>query len=200
MDGYLKGSLPSQLPPHMPQFPQHAWRKIFRGIVRIGGWRFEGELPDVPKAVLIAAPHSSWWDGVHGLLFKVALGVDISFMAKRELFVWPLGPLLRRLGGIAIERRAAHGVVEQMVRQFQTRERFWLGVEPEGTRKQVIEWKSGFWRIAREAGVPIIPAYFDYPRKVIGLGPLFQSTADMAADMAALRGFYVPFRGKNRGI
>jgi len=191
--------LPATLPPHVPQFPNHAWRKIFRGIVRISGWRLEGEFPDVPKAVLIAAPHSSWWDGVHGLLFKVALGVDISFMAKQELFVRPLGPLLRKLGGIPIERHAARGVVAQMVRQF-SRERFWLGVEPEGTRKRVAEWKSGFWRIAREAGVPIVPAYFDYPRKVIGLGPLFQPTEDMKADIAALRSFYVPFRGKHRGV
>ena len=184
----------------MPQFPQRAWRKLFRAAVRAGGWRFEGEFPEVAKAVLIAAPHSSWWDGIHGLLFKVALGVDISFMAKKELFAWPLGPLLRTLGGIPIERHAARGVVAQMVRQFQQRERFWLGVEPEGTRKRVAEWKSGFWRIAREAGVPIIPAYFDYPRQVIGIGPLFQPTSDMAADIAALRAFYKPFRGKHRGV
>ena len=168
--------------------------------MRVGGWRFEGEFPDVAKAVLIAAPHSSWWDGIHGLLFKVALGVDISFMAKRELFVWPLGPLLRKLGGVPIERHAAHGVVAQMTRRFGERERFWLGVEPEGTRRRVAEWKSGFWRIAREAGVPIIPAYFDYPRKVIGLGPLFEPTGDMNADIAALRTFYASFRGKHRGV
>jgi 1-acyl-sn-glycerol-3-phosphate acyltransferase len=184
----------------MPQFPQRAWRELFRMAVRVTGWRFEGEFPDEPRAVLIAAPHSSWWDGVHGLLFKVALGVDISFMAKRELFVWPLGPMLRKLGGIAIERHAAHGVVAQMVRQFPLRERFWLGVEPEGTRKRVAEWKSGFWRIARGAGVPIIPAYFDYPRKVIGVGPLFRPTPDVHADIAALRAFYAPFRGKHRGV
>ena len=168
--------------------------------MRAGGWRFEGEFPDVAKAVLIAAPHSSWWDGIHGLLFKVALGVDISFMAKKELFAWPLGSLLRTLGGIPIERHAARGVVAQMVRQFQQRERFWLGVEPEGTRKRVAEWKSGFWRIAREAGVPIVPAYFDYPRKVIGIGPLFQPTSDMRADIATLRAFYKSFKGKYRGV
>ncbi|MGH8212229.1 MAG: 1-acyl-sn-glycerol-3-phosphate acyltransferase [Rhodanobacteraceae bacterium] len=184
----------------MPQFPQHPWRKLCRTLVRLSGWRFEGQFPDIPKAVLIAAPHSSWWDGIHGLLFKVALGVDISFMAKRELFAWPLGPLLRGLGGVSVERHAARGVVAQMVLQFRARERFWLGVEPEGTRKRVADWKSGFWRIAREAGVPIVPAYFDYPRKVIGIGPLFQPTSDVHSDIAALRAFYRPYKGKHRGV
>ena len=193
-------SLPATLPPAMPQFPGRAWRKPFRAAVRLGGWRLEGELPDVGKAVLIVAPHSSWWDGIHGLLFKVAIGADISFMAKRELFRWPLGGLLRKLGGVPIERGAARDVVAQMVERFHTRERLWLGIEPEGTRKAVAKWKSGFWHIARQAGVPILPGYFDYPRKVIGLGPLFHPTADKDADLAALRAFYRPFRGKHRGI
>jgi 1-acyl-sn-glycerol-3-phosphate acyltransferase len=184
----------------MPQFPGSAWRHVFRAWVKASGWRLEGELPDVAKLVLIVAPHSSWWDGVHGLLFKVALGADITFMAKRELFRWPLGGLLRRLGGVPIERRAAHDVVEQMVDRFRANERLWLGIEPEGTRKAVVKWRSGFWHIAREAGVPILPGYFDYPRKVIGLGPLFQPTGDKDADIAALREFYRPFRGKHRGV
>jgi 1-acyl-sn-glycerol-3-phosphate acyltransferase len=184
----------------MPQFPDHAWRGIFRALVRVSGWRLEGDFPPVARAVLIAAPHSSWWDGVHGLLFKVALGVDISFMAKRELFTGPLGWLLRKLGGIPIERDAAHGVVTQMRDLFATREKLWLGITPEGTRKRVTQWKSGFWHIARDAGVPIVTVYFDYPRKVIGLGPLFQTSADMEADLVALRAFYMPFKGKHRGV
>jgi 1-acyl-sn-glycerol-3-phosphate acyltransferase len=184
----------------MPQFPDRAWRRVFRAWVKASGWRLEGEFPDSAKLVLIVAPHSSWWDGIHGLLFKVALGADITFMAKRELFRWPLGGLLRRLGGVAIERRAAHDVVEQMVERFRTSERLWLGIEPEGTRKAVVKWKSGFWHIAREAGVPILPGYFDYPRKVIGLGPLFRPTGDTDADIGALRAFYEPFRGKHRGV
>jgi 1-acyl-sn-glycerol-3-phosphate acyltransferase len=184
----------------MPQFPDRAWRKPFRAAVRLGGWRLEGELPDVAKAVLIVAPHSSWWDGIHGLLFKVAIGADISFMAKRELFRWPLGGVLRKLGGVPIERGAARDVVAQMVERFRTRERLWLGIEPEGTRKAVAKWKSGFWHIARQAGVPILPGYFDYPRKVIGLGPLFHPSDDKDADLAALRAFYQPFRGKHRGV
>lgn len=193
-------SLPRSLPPNVPRFPDGAWRRLFRACVRASGWRLEGEFPDVPRLVLIVAPHSSWWDGIFGLLFKVALGVDIAFMAKRELFRWPLGWLLRRLGGVSIERRAAHDVVEQMVERFRTHERLWLGIEPEGTRKAVAKWKSGFWHIAREAGVPILPGYFDYPRKVIGLGPLFQPTGQKDADIAALRAFYEPFRGKHRGV
>jgi 1-acyl-sn-glycerol-3-phosphate acyltransferase len=184
----------------MPQLPARGRRRLFRAWVRATGWRLEGEFPDVPRLVLIVAPHSSWWDGIFGLLFKVALGVDIAFMAKRELFRWPLGALLRRLGGIPIERKAAHDVVEQMVDRFRTRDRLWLGIEPEGTRKAVTRWKSGFWHIAREAGVPILPGYFDYPRKVIGLGPLFHPTDDKDADIAALREYYRPFRGKHRGV
>ena len=195
-----RAPLPARLPPHIPQFADRAWRKLFRALVRADGWRLEGELPDIPRAVLIVAPHSSWWDGIHGLVFKLALGIDISFMAKRELFAGPLGWMLRRLGGIPIPRHAAHGVVEQMRARFRERERLWLGIEPEGTRKRVAEWKSGFWRIARDAGVPIVPVYFDYPRKVIGLGAPFATTSDMRADIAALRAFYAPFRGRHRGV
>src|SRR6185312_6598906 len=152
------------------------------------------------KLVLIVAPHSSWWDGIWGLLFKIDLGTDKSFMAKRELFRWPLGRLLRKLGGVPIARGEAADVVSQMVERFSTRERLWLGIEPEGTRKAVSKWKSGFSHNARQAGVPILHGYFDDPRKVIRLGPLFRPTSDRDADIAALRAFYQPFRGKYRGV
>lgn len=191
---------PASLPPSMPRFADRAWRGFFRARVRASGWRLEGTLPNVPKAVLIVAPHSSWWDGYHGLLFKLALGADISFMAKREVFRGPLGWVLRELGGIPIERHAAHGVIAQMVMRFDARDKLWLGIAPEGTRKRVAQWKTGFWHIARGAGVPIVPVYFDYPRHVIGIGPLFMPSDDMHADLAALRAFYAPFRGKHRGV
>lgn len=191
-------SLPA-LPPSMPQFAQNPWRRLCARILRSAGWRLAGELPDRPKLVLIAAPHSSWLDGVWGLLFRSALGADVSFMAKRELFVGPLGWLLRRLGGIPIERSAAHGVVEQMTARFARSERLWVGITPEGTRKRVDKWKNGFWHIARAAGVPILPVYFDYPTRTIGLGPLFQPTGNLDADLADLRAFYSPWRGKHRG-
>jgi 1-acyl-sn-glycerol-3-phosphate acyltransferase len=107
--------------------------------------------------------------------------------------------MLRRAGGIPIERTSAHGVVEQMAARFAAVDRLWLGITPEGTRKRVAKWKNGFWHIAREAGVPILPVYFDYPSRTIGIGPLFEPGADLAADLATLRAFYAPWRGKHRG-
>ncbi len=187
------------LPPSVPQFRQNGWRSVCAWLLRMFGWRLAGSLPDRPKLVMIAAPHSSWWDGVWGLIMKSALGLNVSFMAKRELFAGPLGWLLRRAGGIPIERSQSSGVVEQMTERFAARERLWLGIAPEGTRKRVTKWKNGFWHIARNAGVPILPVYFDYPSRTIGLGPLFEPSEDLAADLAALRAFYAPWRGKHRG-
>ncbi|HEY0230234.1 MAG TPA: 1-acyl-sn-glycerol-3-phosphate acyltransferase, partial [Dokdonella sp.] len=121
------------LPPEMPQFAPTIWRSLCGWVLRRCGWHLAGELPDRRRLVLIAAPHSSWWDGVWGLLLKTALGADISFMAKRELFRGPLGFVLRHLGGIPIERSATHGVVEQMVECLGRQPRLWLGIAPEGT-------------------------------------------------------------------
>jgi 1-acyl-sn-glycerol-3-phosphate acyltransferase len=192
-------ALPLPLPPSVPQFRQNAWRRICAWLLRISGWRLAGVMPDRAKLVLIAAPHSSWWDGVWGLIMKSALGLNVSFMAKRELFAGPLGWLLRRAGGIPIERSQSSGVVEQMTERFAARERLWLGIAPEGTRKRVTKWKNGFWHIAQNAGVPILPVYFDYPSRTIGLGPLFEPGDDISADLAALHAFYAPWRGKHRG-
>lgn len=150
--------------------------------------------------MLIAAPHSSWLDGFWGLLIKIAIGIDISFMGKRELFVGPLGWFVRKLGGIPVERGSTHGVVEQMAARFQNTQPLWLGIAPEGTRKPVKQWRTGFWHIARAAGVPILPAYFHYPERTIGVGPLFATSDDMAADLQRLREFYAPWQGRNRDV
>lgn len=188
------------LPPSMPQLAQNRRRRLCDWILARCGWRIRGRFPDVPQLVLIAAPHSSWWDGLWGMLFKVALGVELSFMGKRELFRGPLGWTLRRLGGIPIERTHAHGLVEQMVANFRATPRLWLGIAPEGTRKRVTKWRTGFWHIARAAGVPILPIAFDYATRSIAIGPLFQPTPDLDADISALRAFYAPFHGRNHDV
>jgi 1-acyl-sn-glycerol-3-phosphate acyltransferase len=185
------------VPPNVPQFGPSAVGPLCRWIFAHCGWRVAGEFPDVAKLVLIAAPHSTNWDVVWGLFAKVGLRLDVHFIGKREAFFWPLGPLLRGFGGIAIDRKAAQNVVGTMRAEFDRRERFWLAIAPEGTRKRVSKWKSGFWRIAREAGVPILPVYFHYPEKTIGLGPLFHPGDDLEADIARLREFYRPWVGRN---
>lgn len=191
---------PDELPPQMPQLRDGWQRRFCRAVLRAAGWRLTGQFPDLPRVVLIAAPHSSWWDGVWGLLMKVAMGADVRFMGKQELFRGPLGGLLRQLGGMPIDRAAAQGVVEQMLDQFRRHDALWLGIAPEGTRKPVTRWRSGFWHIAHAAGVPILPVYFHYPDKTIGVGQPLETSADMEADLARLRAFYAPFRGKHRSV
>lgn len=191
---------PEELPAQMPHLADNWRRVVCRGVLRLAGWRLVGEFPGVPRLVMIAAPHSSWWDGIWGLVVKVGIGADIKFMAKQELFRPPLGALLRGLGGIPIARRAAHGVVEQMIERFGHHEQLWLGIEPEGTRRHVPKWKSGFWYIAHRAGVPVFPVAFHYPDKTIHLGPLYPTTGDLAADTERLRAFYQPYQGKHHGL
>lgn len=188
------------LPPSAPRVrPNPFTRWLGRTILRLGGWHVAGSLPDLPKLVLIAAPHSSNWDGVWGFAAKLALGFEVRVLGKAQLFWWPLGPVLRRLGVIPIDRSSPQGTVGQAVAMIRASERIWYALAPEGTRKPVERWKSGFWKIAHEAQVPILPAYFHYPERRIGIGPLFHTSGDMAADIAALRAWYAPWMGKHRG-
>ena len=198
-DTMLDDIVPS-LPPNVPRVPRHRLsRWIGRSVLRLGGWRVVGEFPDLPRVVLIGAPHSSNWDGIWGFAAKLALGLDIRILGKHQLFWGPLGPLMRALGIIAINRGAASGVVGQMAQQFRGADRFWLGIAPEGTRKPVARWKTGFWKIAHAAQVPVLPVYFHYPDRVIGIGPPFATSHDMEADLVRLREWYRPWQGKHHG-
>src|SRR5690606_27801186 len=122
----------------------------------------------------------------------------IKILGKRELFWWPLSPLLHKLGVIAVDRHRSAGVVEQVAAMIRIHERFWLGLAPEGTRKPVEHWRSGFLKIARAADVPVLPVYFHYPDKVIGVGTPFRVADDAAAEMARVRAWYRPWQGRNR--
>ncbi|MGN6153367.1 MAG: lysophospholipid acyltransferase family protein [Lysobacteraceae bacterium] len=189
------------LPPSVPRTRSGRFARWFaRTVLRIGGWRMVGAFPDVPKAVLIGAPHSSNWDGVWGFAAKIALGLDMRVFAKHQLFRWPFGPLLHRLGVIPVHRGDARGLVEQMQARFRQEDRFWLGIAPEGTRKRVERWKTGFWKIARAADVPVVPAYFHYPEKIIGVGEPFHLGDDMEADIARIRAWYAPWRGRHHDV
>lgn len=154
------------------------------------GWRIEGELPNVPKCVIIIAPHTSNWDFVLAMATILALGVRVDWLGKDRIFRGPFVPLLRWLGGIPIDRGAPEGVVDRTVELFRARDRLFLGLSPEGTRKRVERWKSGFYRIAHGAGVPIFPVSLDHSVRVVGLRPLFAPTGDLDADVDLLRSHF----------
>ena len=195
------GRVPA-LPPNVPRVRPNAFtRWIGRTVLRLGGWRMVGELPDTAKLVLIGAPHSSNWDGIWGFAAKLAMGLDVRVLGKDSLFKVPLmGVLLRRLGVVPVDRGNPKGVVEQAAAIIRDADRCWYALAPEGTRRRVEKWKSGFWKIARSADVPVLPVYFHYPDKVIGIGPLWQMSDDFAADMRRIHAWYAPWRGRHRGV
>ena len=165
-----------------------------RAGMRLSGWRFEGDVPDVPRMVLIVAPHTSNWDFLVGLQAKLALRLGCTFIGKHTLFRWPLGVFMRWLGGIPVDRRKTSGFVSEVAAALRAADRMTVVLAPEGTRK-LAHWKSGFYRIATEAGVPILPVGFDYSRRVVFFAPLFHPTGDYEKDLPVLRAHYRPEMG-----
>lgn len=165
-------------------------RAFARGVMRLFGWDIEGELPPAPKFVFAVAPHTSNWDFPIGVLAMFAFGVRLSWLGKDSIFFFPVSPILRWLGGEPVDRSAPHGLVGEAVARFRSREQWVLAIAPEGTRKRVERWKTGFYRIAVGAGVPICPARIDYSRRRLGLGPLIWTTDDEAQDLTKLGGCF----------
>ena len=171
-------------------------RKFAQWLLRVGGWTPIIPQLDVPKAVFVAAPHTSNWDGFWALTYKVAFDIDVQFFAKHSLFWFPLGNILRALGGIDLDRGQAGSAVTQAIEEFREQESFYFGLAPEGTRKKKPGWKTGFYRIAVGAGVPIYLGFIDYRKKRIGLGPRLDPSGDPEADLAICREFYASVTGR----
>ena len=167
--------------------------------LKLAGWKVEGALPpDTPKCVLIAAPHTSNWDLPYTLMVGFSLRLNLYWMGKQSIFAPPFGPLMRWLGGIAVNREASSNRVAASAQALRDASgTVQLTIPPEGTRSQTRYWKTGFYYIAREAGVPIVMAYMDYANKRAGLGPVFHPTGDIERDMACIKAFYAPFKGRN---
>jgi 1-acyl-sn-glycerol-3-phosphate acyltransferase len=171
-----------------------------RTLLKLFGWTLI-EPPERPaRAVLVGYPHTSNWDGVYALLVKLALGLDAHWVGKDSLFRWPLGRLFRRLGGIPINRSARNGFVAEMAAQFAARPDFLLVIAPEGTRSLTQGWKSGFYRIALAADVPVALAFVDYPRRQAGILTWLKMTGDPAADIAAIAAHYEGHQGKHPAL
>lgn len=171
-----------------------------RAYLRLGGWRVEGAWPEVPKCVAIVAPHTSNWDFFLGLGILFGMDLKVSWLGKHAIFRPPVGGLLRRLGGIPIDRRAAHGVVGACVDAFTEAQAMLLALSPEGTRRSGGAWKSGFYHIAVQAGVPILPVSFDFPTHVIRFMAPFLPTGDLEGDLPRLMALFEGARGlRSRG-
>lgn len=162
-------------------------------VLKCMGWRIEGQLPAIDKFVIIGAHHTSNWDFVLFIAFKFVLRLNARWFGKHSIFRRPWGGLMRGLGGIPIERHRQLNTVEQAIQAFNQSREFILVLSPEGTRKKVERWKTGFYHIARGAGVPILLGALDYANRRIVLGPLFHPGEDEAADMRAILTFYRDF-------
>ena len=174
-------------------------RALSIGFLKLTGWKIEGSLPpNGIKCVLIAAPHTSNWDLPYTLMVAFALRLNIYWMGKHQIFRPPFRSLMMWLGGIPVHRESANNLVAASAAAIKAANGpLQLVVPPEGTRSKVRYWKSGFYYIALAAEVPIVLAYMDYERKISGLGPVFQPTGDLEADMQTIQAFYKPYKGKN---
>ena len=163
-------------------------------------WKVAGNtnisIGKVKKAVVIAAPHTSWLDFPLGILFRTVIGVKINFVGKKELFVFPFGGFFRALGGVPIDRHTKENKVEAIAKLFEDKTEFRMALSPEGTRKKVEEWRTGFYYIAKTANVPIIMATLDFKKKEIKVSEPFYTTDDKEADFKFMKNFYKNAVGK----
>lgn len=189
-----------ELPADTPMMCGPFLRGVGRWMLRLWGWTLEGEVPEDKKILLIAAPHTSNWDWVIGVAGLLALGIKITYIAKHSLFQGPIGWMMRATGGVPIDRNSAEGAVDEIVNQFKKNERLYYLIAPEGTRKLVERWKSGFLRVAYKAEVPILMVSFDYRTRCILIGETATLTGDVDTDLAAVQNYYQQFQGKNDSI
>jgi 1-acyl-sn-glycerol-3-phosphate acyltransferase len=164
------------------------------------GWKLVGNITmskdTVKKAVVIAAPHTSWWDFALAVLMRKVIGVKSNFVGKKELFIWPFGYYFRSIGGASLDRTSGQNKVQAIAALFEDKDEFRLALSPEGTRKKVTEWKTGFYYIAKAANVPIIMFTFDFENKQNTISEPFYLTDDFEADLKFIKSFYAGVKGK----
>jgi 1-acyl-sn-glycerol-3-phosphate acyltransferase len=175
------------LGPELPQTNNWLRRWIGRVVFRCLGWQIKGEFPNHSKLIVVVAPHTSMMDYILAMAVIWGLGLRASHLVKKSLFRFPLGILMTWLGGIPVDRSSPHGLVEQLVEQFQTRTKLIIGLAPEGRRGQGWEWKSGFARIAHSTRIPILPAILDYDDRIVHLQPLIRDLEDVDAIISAAK-------------
>jgi len=176
-------------------------RLISRFILKLLGWKLDERMPSTPRYVMIGYPHTSNWDFVLGMLAKWAMQLPLNWVAKHSMFWGPFKPMFIAMGGIPLNREKTNGFIQKNIELFSEREKFALGIMPEGTRSKTDRWKSGFYHIAHGANVPIAMAYLDYKNKILGIGEIMNTTGDIEADLEIIRAFYkdkIGYRPENQ--
>ena len=173
------------------------FRAIALGIYYLSGWKFEGDIPQGDKFMVVAAPHTSNWDLPMMLMIALHFRKRLHWVGKAGLFKPPFGWFMKALGGVPVQRSTSVNFVDQVVAEFNNRDHFIIGILPEGTRAKVTEWKSGFWHIAKGAQVPIAYGFVDYARKVGGVGGIKMIGDDYERDLAEIQAFYAGVTGKH---
>jgi 1-acyl-sn-glycerol-3-phosphate acyltransferase len=169
---------------------------LSRLLLKILGWNITGELPGVRKYVMIAVPHTSNWDFFYGLLMILYFKNQVYWMGKKQIFRFPFSGIMKWFGGIPVDRSKTNNMVQSTIDEFNRRESLVVVIPPEGSRSKVFEWKTGFYHIASGAGVPILPGFLDYKKKLAGYGPLIYLSGDKDKDLQRLKEFYQGITGK----
>ncbi|MBV55329.1 MAG: glycerol acyltransferase [Gammaproteobacteria bacterium] len=165
-------------------------------VLSVFGWQKAGQVPSARNMVIIAAPHTTNWDFIFLLAAAYSFGISVNWLGKDSLFRSPLGPILRYLGGVPVDRSKRNNLVQSLSAQIEHGSGIALVIPPSGTRRKTEYWKSGFYRIAEAAQIPLVCGYLDYQKKEAGLGPAFLPS-DLSRDMNRIREFYEPIVGKN---
>ena len=172
-------------------------KSLARFILKITGWKTDFNYKVEDKCVIIAAPHTSMWDFVLALLFMKSIGGSAKFMIKKEMFFFPLGIILKFLGGLPVDRSFGNKMVEKVASKFKEYDKLQLAITPEGTRKLVHNWKRGFYYIAKRAGVPIYIGFVDYKKKELGIMTRFIPTDDISSDMQSIQSMFIGITAKH---
>lgn len=168
-------------------------RTLARGLLRLSGWRTTGTVPR--RGILVGAPHTSNWDWVLTMLLAWNSSVQIRLLVKNSFFQGPMGPIMRATGAVELDRANPAETIKALLADARTDETFLLGIAAEGTRSKSEYWKSGFYRISQQTGIPVTLAYLDRPSRTVGWGPTFELTGDVGADMDRIRAFYADKTG-----
>jgi 1-acyl-sn-glycerol-3-phosphate acyltransferase len=171
--------------------------KFFYFFARLAGWKIDQNYPkDIKKAVVVVGPHTSNWDFIIGKIAFSLYGINGKFLIKKDLFFFPLGILLRKMGGIPVDRSKNNRMTDQAVSYFENNESMFMVFTPEGTRKYNPNWKKGFYYIAQKANVPIYIAYIDYSNKIGGFHSIFQPTGNVDEDLKTIKNILGQYKGK----